>query len=235
MVSKRDQDLKRRQRDPGGGPATKTKAIWGGGVVAIAVVVFLLTRGGAEAGLASFQLDDDPFMGDPAAPIVLIGYESPHCSSCQRFHLSVLPDIQPLIDNGTVVYYYIQGAWGQAGGTERVGGMAQECAYREGGNAAFWDMTERIYARSNVYAATDWSAMLRSVAADHGLNPEPFVSCFEESKTSKAVSDDARVGRDHNARGTPTFWVFDGETEAPVDSFVRLPEILNDLAAARRG
>lgn len=204
-----------RRRD-GGGAKPTMKVFW----IAVAVVgVGLIAWAawpepaveGRAANFAAFGLDDDPFIGDPDAPVVLVGYESPHCSSCKHFHNNILPGLKAdFLDTGKVAYYYIQGTTGG----DFDSNVAQECVHREGGNDAFWDLTDRLYARSNTYATPDWNTWLGQIAADHGLDENALLSCFRDEDTASRVHRDWSIGGDHGARGTPTFWVFGAEGEA---------------------
>ncbi len=212
VASQRDQDMKRRQT----GPAKKRPWWLVAVVLTLAVGALALwpqapapaTR---DANFAAFGLADDPFMGDPEAPLVLVGYESPHCSSCQYFHNNILPTLdQEFFSTGKVVFYYIQGTIGD----DFESSVAQECSYQAGGNAAFWDLTQLLYARSNTYTAPDWDTWLGDLADRQGLDHQALLDCFHGQETGSKVSADLRVGRDHDARGTPSFWLFGATGEA---------------------
>lgn len=189
--------------------------VLGGTAIALVVLIWAAwpdapatTR---EANIQEFGLADDPFLGDPDAPMVLVGYESPHCSSCQYFHNNLLPSLdQEFFQPGKVVYRYIQGTIG--GDFES--SIAQECAYREGGNEVFWDLTARLYARSYTYSSPDWDAWLNDLATDHGLDAPALTTCYHDQETSSKVRQDLRVGSDHGVQGTPTFWIFGAEGKA---------------------
>lgn len=232
VPSQREQDQNR--RSTGTGAASRGKFIVGV-LLAVAIVAVLLwaaqpapaavTR---DANFVAFGLADDPFLGDPEAPVVLVGYESPHCSACQHFHRSVLPELQAQIDAGSVVYYYIQGTIGD----DMASSVAQECALAAGGNDAFWDITDRLYGRSYTYTAPDWPSWLADLAAMHNLDGDDLQECFDEGRTSQAVREDLRVGRDQGAAGTPTFWAFTETGSAlAIKGFTQVPAITAELAA----
>lgn len=230
--SKREQDMARRQGPGGGSNGGRWIAIGALAVVAVLVAVAAWPDDPVDsraANVAAFGLDDDPFLGDPEAPVVLVGYESPHCSACQRFHLQMLPDLQAeYFDTGRVVYHYIQGTIGGDFNSN----IAQECAHRHGGNDAFWRMTDLFYQRANTYGTPDLHGMLRQVADEQGLDPEPFVACLDGAQTSKAVSEDWGVGSDRGVRGTPTFWAFGPTGEAlAIGNAGQIPAFLDQLVA----
>ena len=217
--SKREQDMARRaQRGPQkeGGSAMPHKGWFiAGAALLVALLVWAAwpeeAAAGREANVAAFGLSDDPFMGDPDAPVVLVAYESPHCSSCKGFHERILPDLQTdFFDTGKVVYHYIQGTIG--GDLES--SIAQECAYEHGGNDAFWRLTDMFYARSHTYSTPDLPAWLEQVATEQGHDGQAMVACFEDRDTRGRVSSDWDIGRAFGARGTPSFWAFGPEGEA---------------------
>lgn len=182
-----------------------------------------------EENIAAFTLDDDPYMGDPAAPVVLVGYESPHCSSCQRFHQELLPALKAeQFDTGRAVYYYIQGTISN----DFESNVAQECAMAEGGNDAFWALTDRFYSRSNTYSTPPLEGWLSDLAQQMDLDEEALLDCYRDRSTSRAVSQDWGVGRDRDATGTPTFWAFGPEGEAVrINDIRQIADVIDALAA----
>lgn len=216
--SKREQDLKRRQ---GGGD--RRKVYYAVGAVAVAALVLVVVlQPGAASGLDAFEVDDDPFMGSPEARVALVGYESPHCSACRHFHANILPQLDGLFENGSLVYYFVQGTIMDE---DRRTSEAQECAYREGGNDAFWRFTDRLYSRpgSSVYGTPDLEGWLSDLATEQGLDEARLLSCLRDRDTRDHVAEDLRVGREQGVRGTPSFWlVVDGEV-LPVRDFGALP------------
>lgn len=181
-----------------------------------------------DANFARFGLADDPLMGSPDAPVVLVGFESPHCPSCQSFHKNVLPTLkQNHIDTGNVAYYYVQATIGHD--TDLAGSIAQECALKVGGPHAFWNFTEMLYDRSNIYANADYAGYLDQFAMDEHLDQEQLAGCFDGKDTSKLVSSDYRKGRENGVQGTPTFFLFANSGEAIQVSSNTLEGAINDL------
>lgn len=246
--SQREKDMKRRARSRRTeSPEPGRRIPWRplAGVATVVVAIALLATlwpdedvepvgdGEAAVGLAAFNVDDDPFLGDPTSRVALVGYESPHCSSCKAFHQGVLPDLRAeFFDAGRAVYYYVQGTIGG----DQDSSIAQECAALHGGNAAFWDLTDRFYARANTYSTPDLRSWLGALADEHGFDRDAVLACFDDQETLDAVSEDLRVGRDQGARGTPSFWVIghDGEAVKVASGQVRqaLAEAIEAASAA---
>lgn len=219
MVSKREQDLARRRgtQAPKSPQIRNTLIIIGVTVAAIAIIA-ALNQDSPETkaeNMAAFSLHDDPYQGSLDAPVVLAGFESPWCSACQAFHQQVLPKLQPLIDDGSLLYIYSQHTWGHQDDLQTSG--AQECAFSRGGNDAFWSFTDGVYAIENFYGTSrNEEARLRSVAADE-TEADAMVQCFREGSEESAVRNDWRVARDHGLSGTPRFALFglQGEAQYP--------------------
>ncbi len=198
------------------------------GVVAIvALLVLLMLRDGdptgetRDANLSAFGLADDPFMGDPDADVVVVAFEAPKCASCQYFHAQILPRLKTdYFDAGRAVFYFTQYTAGYD--FDYDGGIAQECAHREGGNDAFWSLTEAIYRDQRRYTAANVGEFLSSLAAEQGLDETRLQTCYQDRETAGLVDADWRLAGDFDVPGTPTFYVF-GLTGEPVRAS------LNDL------
>lgn len=225
----RQQQDARRRRQPPADPGRR-RLLWGVAVVAVVVVAWLTWPSGEPTERAgaveAFGLADDPYLGNASAPVVLVGYESPHCSSCQHFHRNLLPGLrEEFFDPGNVTYHYIQGTIGD----DRASSIAQECAHRHGGNDAFWNLTDRFYARGYTYTTPPLEEWLRDLAAGHELDEEELLGCYRGRETETAVLADLRVGREHGAAGTPTFWLVGaGGDVARVSDWGSLEQVLRD-------
>ncbi|MGB0652558.1 MAG: thioredoxin domain-containing protein [Thermoplasmatota archaeon] len=185
-----------------------------GAGVAIGLLLLVFADDGAvgttrAANMEAFGLADDPYLGDPEAPVVVAAFEAPKCSACQSFHRFALPELnQTYFAQGHAVLYYSQA---QVYPFDHAGGRAQECAYRDGGNAAFWRLTDLIYVNQGSYNEANVRSFLTQLAADQGLDADALVACYDDGETSHLVDQDFRVYREHEVRGTPTFFVFGPE------------------------
>lgn len=232
--SKEQQDTRRRH-PPASGPGSSI--FWAIAVVAVALVAWLAWPSASESapGAGAFEefgLHDDPYIGNPSAPVVLVGYESPHCGACQHFHQNVLPRLRgEFFDAGAVAYYYIEGTIG--GDWES--SIAQECAHRVGGNDAFWSLSDRLYARGYTYSTPPLDEWLGDLATAHDLDETALLDCYHGRETESAVLEDLRVGRDHGAAGTPTFWTIDADGKVQrVTNWSALESVLRELVNSGR-
>ncbi len=162
--------------------------------------------------LARYGIDahgDDPWLGDPAAPVTVIAYEAPGCSACRHFHLNSLPDLERQYTNeGLVVFYFLQWTIGYA--YDATAGVAMECAFSHGGNEAFWPYSHFVYEQQGASDAELRQALNDSATA-HGYDAEAVTSCFDDQESLEEVQSDIAAGRDRQARASPTFFVIGPE------------------------
>ncbi len=227
-MSQAGADRKRREAKPSAWPLL---------VVAFAVLALIVWAAwpdppveGKEANLERFGVADDPFLGDPDAPVVVIAMESPWCTGCRGFHFNVQPALQATyFDPGSAVLYYVQSRWSNAD-PHVDGGIAQECAYTLGGNLAFWEVTHRIYSDPvlSQYGNPDYAQHLRDTAAATGADEDAMVSCFDGRDTFARVRADFRVVDDNGGQGTPRFWVFGLEGPAVMVGAGQLDAVIHE-------
>jgi protein-disulfide isomerase len=235
VVSKRDADLLRRGKGTGLSKRGKYAVLAVAVIAVIGIAVYALSQSTPEtraANFADYDLADDPFKGDPDAPVVLVGMESPWCSSCKAFHEQILPRLQPLIDEGKLLYVYSQHTWGHQ--DDLRASVAQECAYEHGGNDAFWHLTDDLYSvSSNDFYSTgrDYESRLKTTAAATDLDESAAISCFNNQDTESKVRDDWRVARDHDLSGTPRFALFGLEGAAQNPNLNEVEAEVNAMVA----
>lgn len=198
----------------------KRKLAYAGvGVLAVVVVAGLLLAGGGDAptskgeALQKLGATDDPHMGNAAAPVAVVEFGSPRCTSCKAFHDRLLPSIRSkYLDTGEAALYYQQFIAGYR--YDEPGGIAQECVHRHEGVDAFWTLTDVLYDQQGRWNEGNTASGLRDLAGQHGWDADAVATCYEDRATQSLYDGDIQSGRDNNVRGTPTFFVVghDGET-----------------------
>ncbi len=167
-----------------------------------------------QSNFEALGLADDPFLGDANADVVVVAYEAPKCVACQYFHNQVLPQLNAsYFSQGQAVLFFSQFTAGYD--FDYNGGIAQECAYREGGNGAFWYLTDLIYQEQGQYTAGNVGSFLSRVAAERGLDEQTLIDCYENRETAHLVDADWQLAKQLSIRGTPSFIVF-GASGDPV-------------------
>lgn len=207
-------------------------------VAAVAVVGWTLVSGPDAETSASlmeeFGADDDPFLGNASAPVVVVTFETPACPSCKRFHTEMFPGIQAeYIDAGEVRYHYAQFTIGAR--FDEPGGIAQECVARYAGNEAFFNFTTLLYERQGQVNADNVDDLVRDFADRNGYDAGPMVSCYHDRETKAQYDQDLDKGRSNGVSGTPYFFVWGPGNSATATGATGLRDAIEDKLAGSGG
>ena len=226
---------KHRTRSHAGGSAKTWLAI-GAIVVLGAMAVYWLTGGAPgpattrAANFASFGLADDPYHGNPDAPVVVVAFEAPRCTSCRQFHLNVMPGLQErYFDTGKAVLYYVQFTAGYD--LDRPAGIVQECLLAVGGREAFWGFTDALYEEQPAITVANLDARVAAYVQEKGLDSEAVQDCRDGADGETPLELDWGNAYSHGASGTPTFFVFGPEGEAVRPTMSQLEATMQDAGA----
>lgn len=145
-------------------------------------------------------------MGDPDAPIAVVEFSDFGCPYCARFARTTLPEIQrEFIDTGLVRWRYVPVTFGFAGG--ELMGAAAECAAREGGSEAFWEVHDLFYARQVALRGGDARPRLLDWLAELGLDRAELDACIDDPAIRALLERHNQGSQRWFVRGTPTFIV----------------------------
>lgn len=165
--------------------------------------------GGAAVGQAvrGNIEDDDPALGSPSAPVVLVEFSDFQCPFCRRLWRESLPQIkEKYIKTGQVRFVYRDFPLSIHPGAEPAA-LAAECGEDQG---KFWEMHDKIFAEQDKlgqgtveFSATD----LKRWARETGLNGAEFDNCLDRAKHKDEVSKDFSDGSALGVSGTPHVFV----------------------------
>ncbi len=148
-------------------------------------------------------IDDDAFIGDKDAPIVLIEFSDLNCGFCGRFHQDTFDQIlEDYIKTGKVRYVY-RDYIGVGGQISQAAASAAECAREQLGDSDYVDFIHEMYLRSGRKNVD----MLKELAAEYDLESEELEACIAEDRYLDEVRQDTRAGQQVGIRGTPGFIV----------------------------
>jgi protein-disulfide isomerase len=143
---------------------------------------------------------DDAVLGDINAPVTMIEYSDYQCPFCQRFWSDTLPLIKEnYIETGKVKFIYKDFPLSMHPQAQ-ISAEASECVRTQGGDEAFWDYHDQIFANQ----ATLSEENLIKWAKDMNYNIE---ECLSSGQFTDEVLADLNEGSAAGISGTPGFFI----------------------------
>ncbi|MGH8352136.1 MAG: DsbA family protein [Pseudomonas sp.] len=144
---------------------------------------------------------DDHLYGNPDAAVTLIEYSDFECPFCKRFHDTA----KQLVDasNGQVNWAYRSFPLGFHNPGAQKEAEAAECAAELGGNAAFWQFANTIFARTTSNGKGFPIEKLTPLAAEIGLDEARFRQCLDSERFAQKVQQQMAAGEQAGISGTP--------------------------------
>lgn len=157
----------------------------------------------------------DHWQGNPKARIVIFEYSDLDCPYCIRFHTTMKQLVSEYPNDVLWVYRHfpIDSLHPQA----RTESVASECVAQLAGNDAFWKFIDSAFAFTSSNVATPMPT-LKGFATSLGIDPKAFDSCIAtnniDKKISTAITNQANLGIQSGAQGTPYSVIVDRQTNA---------------------
>lgn len=154
--------------------------------------------------LAFYGVNGDPFLGNDSAAVQVIAYDAPGCPNCKRYHTNHLPGIiEDYADTGRIGYHFLQYRVGYP--YDIWGGVAAECAHREGGVHAYKLVIDRLFEHQrDTPRIPEW---LDEAAAAFDLDADVLRACYDNEETRDEVDADIQAGAESKAGSNPGFAV----------------------------
>jgi protein-disulfide isomerase len=127
----------------------------------------------------------DHVLGSPDAPITIIDYSDPECPFCKRFHLGMTQLMDFYATSSTVQWKYRHYPLSFHPKAQKES-EAQECAFDQGGDDAFWKYTHRLYEVTQGNNSLD-EAMIPKIATDVGLDATALAECVNSGKNASRI------------------------------------------------
>jgi len=164
------------------------------------------------------SLDDDPFKGNPNAPVTVVEYSDFQCPFCSRFFQQTLPLIEEnYIDTGKIKFVYKDLPLDSLHPNARAAHIAAECADEQG---KFWEYHDVLFEKqpqwSNL-ASSELQNTFTQFATEMGLQAASFESCMQSPNIADEVNKDTLEAASFGATGTPTFFIGNEK-----DGFIKL-------------
>lgn len=159
---------------------------------------------GLEVG---FTEDGHPYIGNPAAPVVIQEYSDYQCPFCARFFAQTLPAIlENEVANGDAVLVFYDFPLTNIHPQANAAANAARCAGEQGA-AAYWSMHDALFADPEEWANEDAADVFVSYAERNELNIESFETCVAEDRYAAEIEADLDSGIELGVSGTPTFFM----------------------------
>ncbi len=141
--------------------------------------------------------DDDPYIGNPEAPVTIVEFADFQCPFCARLHFGAMAQIiEKYVKTGKAKVVYRDFPLRSIHPMAEVAAEAGVCAQSQG---KFWPFHDLVYARQ----ATLSEENLKIWAQELGLNVQTFSKCLDSGKYAAEVEKDLNDGANAGVEGTP--------------------------------
>lgn len=147
----------------------------------------------------------DHIFGNPDAPITLIEYSDFECPFCKRFHPTVAELVKNNPDTVRWVYRHFPLGFHNPGAQKQA--EAAECIAKIQGNDAFWEFSDKIYARTRSNGKGFPLKNLRPLAEEVGADGDAFTACLDSGEMTARVKEDIANGGLVGVTGTPAAFI----------------------------
>lgn len=146
------------------------------------------------------SVDDDAVLGDANAPITLIEFSDYECPFCGRHYQQTYPMLKKnYIDTGIIKMVFRDFPLSFHPNAVPAA-MAAECVRKDGGDAAYWKMHDKIFENQDALS----SSALKQWAKDLGYD---ISSCLDAKTYEDEVGKDLADGSKAGVTGTPGFFL----------------------------
>lgn len=184
------------------------------------LLVWLLPRPNYPE-VAEQRLLDDPYLGNPNAPIVLIEYGDYACEVCRLWQRAQVR--QGLLERYPDQILFVWRDNARRSTASIKAAEAGQCAHNQG---RFWEYHDLLFEEGEGLGVE----ALKSYAVRLGLDMEKFNRCLDEGQMRRKVEFDMRRAGEHGFSVTPAFWL-NGEKIFGPPSLNYLSEIIEGQLA----
>lgn len=142
-------------------------------------------------------VDDDPYLGDEDAPIVIVEFSDFFCTFCKR-HFD--QTFTPLLENYGQHIRYVYRDYAQLTPESQPAAIAAQCANEQD---AFWDFHTEFFSNQQSLGRDFYIA----TAEQFELDVDEYIACLDENRYQDEVQIDLLDGQLEGVRGTPGFFV----------------------------
>lgn len=167
----------------------------------------LAAIGDQPSGPVNVSADDDAFLGNKDAPVIVIEFSDFQCPFCRKFWNETLPQIKKeYIDTGKVKFVYRDFPLSFHAGAQPAAEGA-ECARDQG---KFWELHDKIFEEQAKQGSGTIQFEKSDVikwASKIELNMSKFNQCLDSGKYKQEVEKDIADGAAAGVTGTPATFI----------------------------
>ena len=142
-------------------------------------------------------VDDDPYLGDENAPIVIVEFSDFFCTYCKR-HFD--QTFAPLLENYGEFIRYVYRDFARLTPESTPAAAAAQCAFAQG---KFWEFHAAFFDNQSELG---YDFYLKT-AEEHEVDIEEYTACLDEGRYIDEVDIDGFDGQIAGVRGTPGFFI----------------------------
>ncbi len=142
-------------------------------------------------------VDDDPFLGEVDAPVVIVEFSDFFCTYCKRHFEQTF---RPLLENYGQHIRYVYRDFARLTPESTPAAAAAQCAFAQG---KFWDFHGAFFANQQSLGRDFYM----ETAAKFELDIDAFTACLDEGLYLDEVEIDGLDGQLAGVRGTPGFFI----------------------------
>jgi protein-disulfide isomerase len=157
-------------------------------------------------------LAGQPYRG-PApgtAPSLIVAFEDPSCTNCERFNTGTLPKLESeIVEPGKATYVYRNFPYAYDWGKPAMQALEATDARSE---PAFWELKTHYFATQGEFSGSNVLDRTREfLASGTDLDAAAVVADAEAKEFDAAVQRDIDAGENAGVVSTPTFYLFSGD------------------------
>lgn len=145
--------------------------------------------------------DDDPFLGDPSAPVAVVEFGDFQCPFCGKFFREAEHDIiEMYVKTGKVKFVFRDFPLTSIHEEAQKSAEASVCAHEQG---QFWRYHDLMFERQGDLSLKNYKAWAREI----GLKAAQFDQCLDSGKYAAEIQKDLSDGMQAGVSGTPATFV----------------------------
>ena len=164
--------------------------------------------------------EDDHILGSPNALITIVEYSDIDCPFCKQFHETMKRVIDEYGATGEVAWVYRHFPIVQIHPDARKHAQASECVARVGGNDAFWNFLDILFAAAPGSEKTN-PARYPEFAGQVDVSEADLTACLADAAIDTHIQSEIDAALAAGATGTPfNVIVVEGEEPVPISGAV---------------